>query len=184
MHVKTLIYVGAVVCGLISPVASAQPVYQNPANETARRAFEERQEKEAARLLARPKPEEWLTEEWDQVEKDGRVVLVQRPRNRLIRAYAHYVVVKQCHEQRDGYVAVYINDIEMERAREAMGVLEKTVLAGDPSLPTAEMWAKVSSTVRVDFYKGHPWSQIRELCQTSLAAILRTVPPVPTAKDF
>jgi hypothetical protein len=92
--------------------------------------------------------------------------------------------VKQCYDQRDGYMVVYVNDIEVERAREAMGVIQKAILAEDPSLLTAKMWAKASNEVRVKFYSGHSWSEYNEICRTALATILGAVPAAPVAKDF
>jgi hypothetical protein len=107
-----------------------------------------------------------------------------KPRNRLYRAYASYVIVKQCHDQRDGYMMVYVTDTEVERAREAMVVIEKKVLAEDPSLPATEIWARASNERRINFYSGYNWSWYRETCQAALATILRAVRPAPVAKDF
>jgi hypothetical protein len=43
-----------------------------------------------------------------------------KPISRLRQAYLNYMVVKKCYDVRLGYQLVYINEIEMERARDVV----------------------------------------------------------------
>jgi hypothetical protein len=163
----------------IVEAAQRQAADEEAAEERRRIAAEESKEAQERRRIAAEEAaqERRRIAAWEAVE-------AAKPRNRLLSVYANYVIVKQCHDQRDGYIAVYINDTEIERAREAMGVIEKAILAEDPSLPATEMWAKVSSEVRVQFYAGYNWSAYTETCRGALATILGAVRPAPAAKDF
>src|SRR5262249_15233372 len=45
-------------------------------------------------------------------------------RKNAVTAYADYIVVKRCHEERLGYAVVYVNEVELERDRVAVKSLE------------------------------------------------------------
>jgi hypothetical protein len=45
--------------------------------------------------------------------------------NILGKSYVAYIGVKRCYEAREGYQSVYVNDVEMMRAREAIIVIER-----------------------------------------------------------
>ena len=55
--------------------------------------------------------------------------------NRIYRAYSLYIVVKWCHDVREGYLVRYLNDVELRRAEEAVKAVvqqaEKEVLMAE-----------------------------------------------------
>ena len=51
-----------------------------------------------------------------------------KPINRLKQSYFNYMVVKRCYDVRLGYAVVWINEIEMERARRAVSAIETSIL--------------------------------------------------------
>jgi hypothetical protein len=62
--------------------------------------------------------------------------------NQLFVAYQLYSHVQFCHEVRQGYLSVWINDVELERARLVTKAIEKVALAETSDLDTDAMWRK------------------------------------------
>jgi len=56
----------------------------------------------------------------------------KRPVNQLFMAYKLYSHVQFCNEVRQGYMVVWINEVELERARQATKAIEKVALAENP----------------------------------------------------
>ena len=102
----------------------------------------------------------------------------RKPANRLITAYKRYAYVKYCNEIRQGYVLVYVNDIELERARSAVKAIEDDSLREDETLDTKALWN--TSLKQLD-----GTSVYRDQCQLQLNALLRQNPKGSTIeKDF
>jgi hypothetical protein len=84
----------------------------------------------------------------------------------LLAAYKRYAVVKYCNQTRQGYVAVYVNDIELDRARTAVKAIEDKVVAADKDLNTDTLWKRALSELNgVDIS--------RDQCQLSLHELNR-----------
>jgi hypothetical protein len=58
----------------------------------------------------------------------------------LVNAYRVYSVVKYCNEIRQGYLVTYVNDIELDRAREKIKAIEAPYLAAYKNLDTDELF--------------------------------------------
>jgi TPR repeat protein len=101
--------------------------------------------------------------------------------NRLLTAYMQYVFVKHCYEVREGYVVVYINDVEFDRARNAIKAIETDALAKNGSLNTDAMWKKAVT----DLLNQKPFVG-RDQCQVNLNALIATGPSggIIIEKDF
>src|SRR3954470_19743043 len=97
-----------------------------------RQAALQRQEEQ---LAAEREMQQRQTVEERQRETEQRAE-AQKPPNMLRTAYARYILVKRCHETRQGYAAVYISDIELARARNAIRRLEEMLIAKEPSMNT------------------------------------------------
>jgi hypothetical protein len=101
---------------------------------------------------------------------------LSHPGNALSVAYGQYRIVTHCHEAREGYAVVYINDVEMERAKAAVTSIEAAMLKADPSIDTAATWNKVVAS-------GIPTLQSYQ-CQDFYHTLLQSAPTVPVTKDF
>lgn len=55
-------------------------------------------------------------------------------------AYRVYAFIKYCHEIHRGYLVVYVNDIELDRAREKIKAIEAPFIAAQPDLDTKEVF--------------------------------------------
>ena len=76
-------------------------------------------------------------------QEDARKKAESEPINILTAVDAEYVIVKRCHEKRDGYATVWINDTELDRGRQEMKTIENKLKEanGAPSLDTSAAWA-------------------------------------------
>jgi C-terminal processing protease CtpA/Prc len=70
----------------------------------------------------------------------------RKPENLLRASYSRYIFIKQCWESRSGYLAVFISDPEMERAKKAVSRIEDKL---KPQLPSAvttdELWSEANN---------------------------------------
>jgi hypothetical protein len=85
----------------------------------------------------------------------------KKPRNRLLTAYSRYAYIKFCYEIRRGYVSVYVNDIELDRARAAAKDIEGDALKEDKDLDTDSIWKTANEQLRGAFVD-------RDRCQSAL----------------
>jgi hypothetical protein len=58
----------------------------------------------------------------------------------LLVGYRFYALVKYCHEIREGYLSVYINDVEMRRADKAIRAIVQKAVSEDNSIDTDKIW--------------------------------------------
>jgi hypothetical protein len=87
-----------------------------------------------------------------------------KPINRLAMAYQAYVQVQLCYKQRQGYQIVWVNDVEMDRARRAIKAIEQKFTKDDPSIDTNKLWQSVLTPMAVD----------QDLCRFSVNQLLAT----------
>jgi hypothetical protein len=97
-------------------------------------------------------------------------------------AYKNYAIVKYCNEIRQGYVMVYINEIETPRARSAVKAIEYNAVAKDRNLDTDAFWKRTLSEIG-----GARIS--RDSCQFALQQLLKQYNGIRSAdsiipKDF
>ncbi len=102
----------------------------------------------------------------------------KKPGNRLLRGYKRYAYVKYCNEVRQGYVVVYVNDIELERAKTTVKAIEDDALREDGTLDTDATWKRAIREIG-------GLSVNRDQCQFELNALLQQSPRKNTIqKDF
>jgi hypothetical protein len=92
-----------------------------------------------------------------------------RPVNKLFRAYELYSNVDFCHQHRQGYAYIWINDVEKERARTAVKALERAALAEQADLDTDYVWQKALQAAKGTSLDGN-------LCQEALHTLLSMSP--------
>jgi hypothetical protein len=88
----------------------------------------------------------------EQVTRPATINLSEKqttPAGKLAKNYQRYIIVQGCYKVRDGYLAVYINDVEMDRARRAITDLEKLYTTQDPVLVQSSgyMFRAVSNAI-------------------------------------
>ena len=103
-----------------------------------------------------------------------------RARHLLLGTYSLYSQLQLCYQVREGYLAKYINDVELERARTVTKAIEKEALAIDPTLEQDldRMFADADKSARSRFsniIKSHR----REYCRSALTSLLRESPVSP-----
>jgi hypothetical protein len=103
---------------------------------------------------------------------------------RLRAIYYYYIQVKFCHDARDGYAMVYVNDVEFEQARRFVTELEASALTKDKdhAVDTKALWTGVDSSLNGKYMN-------RYSCQEALHTLVRIYraahPNNPTVeKDF
>jgi hypothetical protein len=62
------------------------------------------------------------------------------PINRLLNAYRMFAYARLCNEVRQGYLVTYVNDIELERARNAIRAIAAQIKKEDSSINTDDTW--------------------------------------------
>jgi len=116
-----------------------------------------------------------------QDEENARAVAAteaRKPLNRLLTGYRRYAYIKYCNEVRQGYVVVYINEVELDRARVAVKAIEDDALREDRSLDTNAIWNMALKELGGKYVDRVP-------CQMELNALLEQNPrPGTLEKDF
>ncbi|PZO77304.1 MAG: hypothetical protein DI629_14975 [Mesorhizobium amorphae] len=120
------------------------------------------------------------------------------PQNVLAGAYSNYIMVRNCHESREGYAIVYVSDQEMERSRDAVQKIEAAIKAANPDLDTDRIWAEAANPkpdAKSEFLgqlfalsviaEGNE-DQVCKMAMGQLRSILENVAPEATVieKDF
>jgi hypothetical protein len=96
----------------------------------------------------------------------------KRPVNQLLMAYKLYSHVQFCNEVRQGYMVVWINEVELERARQATKAIEKVALAENPDLDTDALWRKAKEAAKG--FRAWDWS-----CRAVFSELLAMSPVSP-----
>lgn len=102
-----------------------------------------------------------------------------KPINKLKQAYFNYMVVKRCYEVRLGYQLVYINEIEMDRARVAVNAIETSASKEDSSINTNDAWESAVRAIRASTQHVEQY-----FCQKTYNDLLSAAPYSPPEKDF
>jgi hypothetical protein len=82
--------------------------------------------------------------------------------------YRSWIYVSLCNQVRAGYMLVYVNDVELERARAAVKAVEKKFQVDDPKLDIAQLWKAASEPTSM------PVTQ--DQCQRTLINLLHENP--------
>jgi hypothetical protein len=99
-----------------------------------------------------------------------------KPVNQLRAAYYRYSYIQNCYNIRLGYLAVWINDVELQKAKEAVTRREKMLLEQDRTLDTTAVWNAVQ-TNKPRLYYEHE-------CRQHYRDLLLSVPALQQQKDF
>ena len=123
--------------------------------------------------------EETLRREAENRRTEAQRVEAAKPINRLRKAYFSYLVVKRCYDVRLGYQLVYVNEVELERARLAVSAIENSILKEDPSINKNDPWQEAAEVIRTS---TQPVEQY--FCQKTYNDLLNAAPYSPPVKDF
>ena len=82
----------------------------------------------------------------------------------LDQEYSEYIVVKRCHEAREGYAAIHIFDPEMARAKNAIQRLESVIKLSEMDLDA--LWSKANEIANGRFPPGQAINST--LCKRNL----------------
>jgi hypothetical protein len=94
----------------------------------------------------------------------------RKPANRLLTGYKRYAFVKYCNEVRQGYALVYVNDIELARARTAVKAIEDDVVREDSSIVTDAVWKLANTQIKGEYVDQYTCQlRLNELLQQSAA---------------
>jgi hypothetical protein len=96
----------------------------------------------------------------------------KKPVNQLFVAYKLYAHVQFCHQVRQGYMVVWINEVELERARQAAKAVEKVALSENPDLDTDTLWRKAKEAAKG--FRAWDWS-----CRAVFSELLAMSPVSP-----
>jgi hypothetical protein len=105
---------------------------------------------------------------YDEMIYEARRRNVTKLTAKLFDVYRSWIYVDVCNKARAGYAVVFVNDIELERARKAVKAIEAKLKTDDPDLNPTQVWNDASRK-----------SQIRvspEQCQRTLANLLNLNP--------
>jgi hypothetical protein len=120
-----------------------------------------------------------------------------KPAHVLVRSYADYIYIKNCYNQRKGYLAVNVSDEEFERARTAVQKVEQKMIDLEPRLDKDALWKSANgdgkdwqtNRDKVDYAVMSTIKDSRQKCQRALSDLEATYKRfVPEArimkKDF
>jgi hypothetical protein len=99
-----------------------------------------------------------------------------KPINQLRFAYARYSYIQNCYNIRLGYLAVWINDVELQRAKDAVTRREKMLLEQDQTIDTTAVWNAVQAN-KPQLYYDHE-------CRQHYRDLLLSVPALQQQKNF
>jgi hypothetical protein len=88
-------------------------------------------------------------------------------------AYRAYAYLQVCHQVREGYLLVYINDVELERAHTSIKDIETRMLNQNPNLNVSAIWGRAINPQSAGF-----WPASLSGCRQTLNKLFRLSPPV------
>jgi hypothetical protein len=65
----------------------------------------------------------------------------------LTNAYRVYAIVKYCNSTRQGYLVTYVNDVELDRARDKIKLIEAPYIAENKNLDTSGLFGEAVKSV-------------------------------------
>ena len=89
------------------------------------------------------------------------------------------MVVKRCYDVRLGYQLVYINEVELERAKRAVNTIEASALKEDSSIDTGNAWQEGIRMIETSQRYVEQY-----FCQKTFNDLLSAAPYSPPVKDF
>ncbi|WP_316186622.1 hypothetical protein [Bradyrhizobium sp. SZCCHNRI2014] len=146
-----------------------------------RQEFERKEAAKRQQVIEEAKRKE-EAERWRKAEQErqlataARAQEMRKPINRLRTAYEQYMYVTSCHRAREGYLVVWINDVEMDRARQAVTRLEKEILREDSTINVDEVWNEIAKIKPSTVYEYN--------CKPAYNELIMAAPGQPTIKDF
>ena len=133
--------------------------------------------------------EEFLKQKQRQAQQQAE--LGYDPQNVLGNSYQAYIEVQRCYEAREGYSAVYVTDLEMQQAKNAVQQIEDVMKSGlAPGMTTDKLWLRVLRRELGPFYPSRDYKEEdRRRCRerfNGLLEILRQKVPESRRieKDF
>jgi hypothetical protein len=148
------------------------PYYANPA--TVECEAEKRRQATQAEIAAQARAHEAAHKQAEALAAQNE--WLSHPPNQLNLFYQKYLYVESCHQARDGYLLVWVNDVQMERVKLAMTRLETAILKEDPTIDTAAVWDKVGKLKLPAIYQYG--------CQVTYNELIQAAPSLPIVKDF
>jgi hypothetical protein len=91
------------------------------------------------------------------------------PIGRVANAYQRYIFIKYCHDVRDGYAEIYINDNELLRSETATKAIVNKAVGDDPSINTDQQWQSALN------HSGGRYVD-RNVCQMEMSNLIHTSP--------
>jgi membrane protein involved in colicin uptake len=82
-----------------------------------------------------------------------------RPQNKVLKAYSAYLMVKWCHDWREGHWVQYINDVELRRAEAAVKAIVTKLQREDPSMSLDQLWQRAEEAAGqpINDISCHAW---------------------------
>jgi hypothetical protein len=138
-------------------------------NDEARKALQAQEAERNRQAIETARIDAELRRQQAEAAQAKQAIEDAKPINRLFRGYQYFGHARFCHESRDGYLMVYVNDFEMEKAETAIKVLAEQSIKADPSIDTDKLWAEALKAL-----EGAPAEQIP--CHNSLLRLFNLVP--------
>ena len=89
-------------------------------------------------------------------------------------AYRVYAFVKYCNKIREGYLIVYVNDVELDRAREKIKAIEAPFVAANPGLGTKEVFDGATKSLSDQVGLSRFMSVDGQTCHLALRQLLNS----------
>ncbi|MET4798052.1 hypothetical protein [Bradyrhizobium sp. LB11.1] len=92
----------------------------------------------------------------------------EKSAQKVYEAFRYYAYVQYCYRSREGYMAVYVNDVELDRARLKTKEIQsdQQAISSDSPLDTEGMWKRATKNISGVLVN-------RESCQLNLNTLLR-----------
>jgi hypothetical protein len=91
------------------------------------------------------------------------------PINRLLNGYRFLIYVSVCYQVRQGWLVVWVNDVELKRAHDAAKAIEAQALKDDPSIDSDYVW----QAARKDPVNSHV---LEGVCRRALVQLINDSP--------
>jgi hypothetical protein len=69
-----------------------------------------------------------------------------QPQNQVRKAYSLYIMLRWCHELREGYAVQYVNDVEMQRVETSLAAILKRQKEKEPGMDTDALWQQADQS--------------------------------------
>ena len=104
-------------------------------------------------------------------------------------AYADYIVVKRCHDERGSYLSGSISEPQLAKAQAAVRAIEQKIK--NPNIDLDALWKQAKTVAEDNFrlrsmpeaWPGHPSNPVELLCNRALGELMKSEESI-TKKDF